>query len=210
MAVGGVPGHRLDRVRDGVAEVEHLAQAAVALVGGDDAQLGPRAGGDDLRRGRVGAGADALPQAAPGDQRRLDHLGVAGGELGARQAGQRVGVADHGAGLVKGADVVLGLLEVDTGLAAVGRVDLGHQRRGDLHVAHAALIGGGTEAGQVADHPAAEGDDEVLAGEAGARQLRPHDLGVGDRLGALARHDHHLAAHRRHACRDTGARRGRR
>ena len=34
-----------------------------------------------------------------------------------------------------GADIVLGLLQVDPGLAAVGRVDLGHKRRGDLDVA---------------------------------------------------------------------------
>ena len=99
---------------------------------------------------------------------------------------------------MKGPDVILGLLEVDTGLAAVGGIDLGHERRGDLHVAHAALVGGGTEAGQVADHSAAQGDDDVLAGEAGARQFGPHDLGVRNRLRALSRHDHHLAAQRRH------------
>ena len=88
-----------------------------------------------------------------------------------------------------GADVVLRLREVDAGLAPVGRVDLGDERRRDLDEAHAALIGGGAEAGEIADDATAEGDDHVLAGHAAAGELGPHDLGVGDRLRLLAGHD---------------------
>ena len=47
--VGGIAGHGLDRVTDGVAEIEDLAHAVVALVAGDDPQLGLRAGGDHAR-----------------------------------------------------------------------------------------------------------------------------------------------------------------
>ena len=52
VAVAPVSGRRLDRVPDRVAEVERLAAAGVALVGGDDRELGPRAGEDHARRAR--------------------------------------------------------------------------------------------------------------------------------------------------------------
>ena len=63
VAVAGVAGGRLDRVADRVAEVEHLARAAVALVGGHDAQLRARAADDHLVVDRC-ARRDALPQRA--------------------------------------------------------------------------------------------------------------------------------------------------
>ena len=137
------------------------------------------------------AGAHELPQPAAGDQRRLDHLGVAGGQLRVREGGERLGVGDHRHRLVEGAHVVLGLRQINAGLAAVGGVDLRHQGRGDLHHPHPALVGGRAEPGQIADHSAAERHDDVGARHGGARQLRPHDLGVGDRLGLLAGHDRH-------------------
>ena len=61
--------------------------------------------------------------------------------------------------------------EVDAGLAADGRVDLGEQRGRDLEDGDAAVPGGGEEPGEVADHAPADGDDEVAAGE---RQLGAH------------------------------------
>ena len=67
-----------------------------------------------------------------------------------------VGVHHHQLGLPDRADVVLALRQVDAGLAADGRVD--HREQGRRHVdqAHAALVGGGDEAGQVAHDAAAE------------------------------------------------------
>ena len=193
-----------------MAEVEHLAQAGVALVLGDDPQLGPRAGGDHPpvvgRRPR----AHALPQLAAGDQRRLDDLGVARRQLRGRKRRKRGRVGDHRGRLVVGADVVLGLGQIDAGLAAVGRVDLGNQRRRNLDIAHAALVGGGAEARQVADHAAAERDDDVLAGHARARQLRPDDLGVGDGLRLFAGHDRDAAVERLERIGVEAARPGRR
>ena len=138
----------------------------------------------------------AVPQPAAGDQRRLDHLGVAGGALLRRQRVQGLGVDEDGGGLVVGADVVLGLGQVDAGLAAVGGVDLGDQGGGHVHDRHAALVGRGAEAGEVADHAAAERDHVVGAGQARAHELGPHDLGVGHGLGLLAGHDAHAAGQR--------------
>ena len=145
-----------------------------------------------ITSGSVGSApdADALPQLAARDQRGLDDLGVAGGELGSAAASRASsGSAITARRLVVGADVVLGLGEVDAGLAAVRRVDLRDERRRHLHVADAALVGGGAEARQIADHAAAERDDEVRARHPCPRQLGPHDLGVGDGLRLLAGHD---------------------
>jgi hypothetical protein len=84
---------------------------------------------------------------------------------------------------VEGADEVLALREVDGGLAPDGGVDLAEQRRRDLQDGDAPVPGGGGEPGEVADHAAAEADDEVLAGERrlGARlpQLAEHAGGLG-------------------------------
>ena len=67
---------------DRVAEVQDLPAPRVALVGGDDRELRARAGEDRLLV-HLAAGRHALPQRPAGDQRRLQHLDPAGGELGA-------------------------------------------------------------------------------------------------------------------------------
>ena len=53
--------------------------------------------------------------------------------------------------------------EVDAHLAAHGAIDLGQQGRGDLQEAQPPGEGRGDEAGQVADHAAADGHDDRLA-----------------------------------------------
>ena len=68
VAVALVAAGRLDRVADCVAEVEHRAAPGVALVGGDDLELRPRAREDELVEIagiEVVDGADALPEAPP-------------------------------------------------------------------------------------------------------------------------------------------------
>ena len=93
------------------------------------------------------------------------------------QARQRVGVDEHARRLVVGADVVLRLGQVDAGLAAVGRVDLGDQRGRHLHDRHPALVGRRAEAREVADDAAAERDDVVGARSISrGQQLAPHPL----------------------------------
>ena len=117
--------------------------------------------------GRASAGAPhALPQRPAGDQRGLDHLGPAGGQLGRRQRGQDAGIGEHGGRLVVGAGVVLALGQVDAGLAAVGGVDLRDERGRHLHHRHAALVDRGAEAREVADDAAAERHHVVVAGHA--------------------------------------------
>ena len=81
VAVALVRGRRLDPVADRVAEVEHLAQAAVALVGGDDLALEAGAGEDDvgqLDRVELFDQPHPLPQRAAGQQPGLQRLDEAG------------------------------------------------------------------------------------------------------------------------------------
>ena len=87
---------------------------------------------------------------------------------------------------MEGADQVLALGRVDPGLAADRAVDLGEQRRRDLHEADAAAHHRRGEAGEVADHPAAEGDDEVVAADLLGDQPFDGALEPGPALGRLA------------------------
>ena len=167
VAVAAVAGRRLDRVADGVAEVEHLAAARVALVGGDDVDL--RAGavedhvvelvGVERRRARAPAPRARRPRSAPSSRPRRSRPRAPRPAASQASPGRRA----RPPGMVVGADVVLGLGQVDAGLAAVGGVDLGDQRRRHLDHRHAALVGGGAEAGEVADDAAAEGEHAIVA-----------------------------------------------
>jgi hypothetical protein len=120
----------------------------------------------------------------------LRHLGVAGQQLARRQGAQHLGVGQHQARLVEGADQVLALGQVDGGLAADRGIHLGQQRGGDLHEADAAQQDGGGEAGDVADHPAAQRDDQVAALAALFDQRAAEPLQVREVLGALAGRQH--------------------
>ncbi len=78
-----------------------------------------------------------------------------------RERCQEVGVAQHRTRLPKGADEVLTFGEIHPGLAANGSIDLGQQRRGDVHVGRASVIGGGGESSHVGDDPPTERDHHV-------------------------------------------------
>ena len=84
--------------------------------------------------------------------------------------------------LVEGADEVLGPRVVDADLAADGAVHHGQQRGGHADPVHAAHVGGGGEAGHVADHAAAEGDHQAVAAEARAPGRRRAALERARRL----------------------------
>jgi hypothetical protein len=92
---------------------------------------------------------------------------------------------------VERADQVLALGRIDAGLAADGTIDLGKQGRGDLHEAHAAAQDARGKAGQIANHAAAEGDDEVAALQAQRQKLLAQWLQFTETLGFFScRKDH--------------------
>ena len=187
------PGGGLDGVADGVAEVEHGAQARLLLVALHDPGLVLDGAGDQLlghgagRERRARQQPHAAQHGAPGEQAVLGDLGGAAAELARRQRVERAQVRQHQARLVERADVVLAGAEVHGDLAADGRVHLGEQRRRHLHEADAALVGGRHEPGQVADHAAAEGDQRVAAPQPAVVQHAVELLGAGEVLLPLAR-----------------------
>ena len=71
--------------------------------------------------------------------------------------------------LMEYADEVLAARGVYSGLAADRRIDLGEEGRGYLDEAHASPDDAGGEAGEIADHSAAKGNDDVAAFEPGGQ-----------------------------------------
>ncbi len=133
---------------------------------------------------RVGPEAvlEALQQRRVRQQAMLEELHRSLPELGVRQRAQRADVGEDRAGLPERARQVLALRQVDGRLAAHAGIDHGQQRGGHLVPGHAALEGGGSEAGEVADHASPHGDHrrgpvEALAREA-ALQLEPAPGGL--------------------------------
>ncbi len=175
--------HLLDGVAEGVAQVQHCPPAALIRVflhhgalDGDGPhqqrlQIGPSqpVGGQRPRVEVPLLHHQPLPQQRVGDEAVLGHFGQTGGELGRRQGGQRAHVGQHRPRLLERADEVLALGHVHARLAADAGVHHGQQASGAEHELHAAQVGGGHEAGHVADHAAAEGDDRPRSVQPGAQ-----------------------------------------
>ena len=94
---------------------------------------------------------------------------------------------------MEGADQILALPRVDAGLAADRGIHLGQQRGGHLHDADAAPQDAGGEAGQIADHAAAERDDAIAPLDAELEQAFAEGSQHGEALACLAGADHRLA-----------------
>ena len=190
-----VVGGGLDRVAERVAEVEGHARAALALllVEGDDVGLDLDGVGDDSDEDRSIALADLVDvlfecseEWRRGDDAGFDGLLQSGAEFLGWERGEEVDVDVDGARMVEAPDEVLAGGKVDAGFAADGGVDLGEQRGGNLDERHAAHVDGGEEAGDVADDPGAEGDEERVALGAGLGELLCEGFDGGEALVLLA------------------------
>ena len=186
----GRAGDRLDRVRDRVAQVQDGPEHRVALVRGDGSVLGPRA---SKRAGPARHAQGPAPGPSSGLAPTARHRGSGPSSRPPRtrppsprpQGARRHRVRDepvtgrtHRRGLRLG--------QVDAGLPTVGRVDLRHQRRGDLDHGNPALVGRRTEAREIADDPTTDREDEVVSASTRPRQLAKHALGLGTLLLRLA------------------------
>ncbi len=87
---------------------------------------------------------------------------------------------------MEGSDEVFALRRVDRGLAADRGIDLGQQRGGDLNVASATPQDARCEAGQVADHPAAERNDKIGSLRSQFQQSLAQGSELAEALGRLA------------------------
>ena len=164
-----VPLPLLDGVRESVPVVEDLAQLGLPQVGGDDLgldgdgpadQLGERgAGRVDARRCRSASMIVRIAGSAMNPHLTTSAM-PATSSCGGRRL-QRGEVGDHRGRLVERADHVLAGVGVDAGLAADRGVDHAEQRGRHLDDRDPAHPGGGGEAGDVGDRPAAQPDHHV-------------------------------------------------
>ena len=84
------------------------------------------------------------------------------------------------------ADQVLALRQVHGGLAADGRVDLRRERGGDLYDREPPHVGGGDEAGQIADHAPTQGHHHVGPVRLLGGELPVQGVGHLERLGLFS------------------------
>ena len=190
---------RFQRVGEGVAEIEQGAVAALALVAGDDARLRPAGMG---HRGpqqvlvavdqRLTVLFEPVEEGGVVDEAVLHDLGIAGPPFAQRQRGERRHVGEHQPRLVEAADQVLAVAAVDAGLAADAAVRLGEKRRRDLDEGDAAQQDARGEAGEVADHPAAECDQHGRSLDSPAEDALQHACQRFEVLAALAGPDHQV------------------
>jgi hypothetical protein len=169
----------LERVAEGVAQVEQAPRAGFALVARDDPGLHPHRGCDrvleQLRtpgrdvRGRL---REPREERAIRQHRALQDLVGAAAELPLWQRREQLGVGDHGARLVERAHQVLGAGVVDADLASDRAVHHREQRGRDLHPVEPAHVDGGGEAREVADDAPAERQHDAVATEAAPLECR--------------------------------------
>ena len=93
-------------------------------------------------------------------------------EIPAGQGLRHAGVHEDALRLVEGAYGILAgsLVQVQSDFPADGTADLGQHGRGELDVGNAPVPGGGGEAGDIAYHTAAEGDEHIAGAKAKVRQ----------------------------------------
>src|ERR1051325_10466743 len=116
----------------------------------------------------------------------LDDFGESLFELSRRQGLQKIDIVDNERGLVHGAEEVLARARVHRGLATDRAVYHREQSSRNLDVRDAAVKNGGDKSGEIADHAAAQPDDERLSIYPGSDQLLATRAGLFERLRAFA------------------------
>ena len=168
----------LDRMAEGVSEVERLAESGFARVGTHHAGLDRHAGRDGgKQRGRLASeqirdrALEIREVLGACHHAMLDRFGESRAPVRGRERADQLDVDQHCGGRMKSADEILARRRIHPRLAADRRVDHGEQRGGTLDHGHAAQEGRGHEAGEVADDTATESDDGSVAAIARREQL---------------------------------------
>ena len=172
----GKAGRCLERMPEGVAEIEQRAVAGLALVARHDRGLAAARDRDRVLARRT-AGEHVLPvrlqpgeEAGIAEQAELRDLRIAGAEVARGKRVEQRGIGDHQDRLMERADQVLAVARIDPGLAADRGIDLRQQRGRHLHDVEAAAQDRGGKAREIADHAAAERDHHVVALDARIEQ----------------------------------------
>ena len=173
---------RLSSARSPVSRSSRATIAGLGAAALGDRVLARGAAGKDL----VAIGLQPVEEFRIAQHAVFDDFGIAGAELALRQRVEHLGVGDHQHRLMKRAEQVLAVRRVDAGLAADGGVHLRQQRRRYLHEIDAATDDRGGEAGEIADHAAAERHDQIVALDLRGDQPLADLLEHGVALGRLA------------------------
>ena len=127
-----------------------------------------------------------MPVVGAVEQSVLEHLAVAAEQFARREGDNERGYDEGIERLRIGADGVLHTGVVEARLAAGGGINHGEERGGDIDMGHAALVGGGSEAAEVADDAAADADEDIVARSAVGEEEVPYLLHGGEGLVLLA------------------------
>ncbi len=116
----------------------------------------------------IAAGKDVAPigfepgkEAGVTEQSVFGDLGIAGAELARRQCIERRSIGEHQDRLMEGADQILAMRRIDRSLAADRGLDLRQECRWDLDIVEATPHHRSGEAGEIADHAAAQRNCEI-------------------------------------------------
>ena len=182
----GVSRPRLERVREGVAEVEDAAPVLFVRIGDDDRALVRRAGADHLALRQA-------PHLAPGEQAGLHHLGHAGQSFLFGEGRQKTRVYVNPPRRMERAYEVLPRVGVDPRLTADSRVDHANKRRRHGDPTNAAEIRRGHKSREVRRGASTERDNPAVAPDL---ELLRQTLNDSERLRPFTAW-HRMRGHRR-------------
>ena len=153
----------------GVAEIQNTPQVGLALIRRHHRSLDLATAGDHLFEHSHIPTQNGLPlfgkiakKFRVIDHAVFDHLGQPVQQFGRRQRHENIAVDVHATGLIKGADQILALRDIDPGLATHRAVHLGQKGGGNLDKRDAPHVDGGQKTGDISGHPASQGDERVL------------------------------------------------
>ena len=153
-----------------MAKVQQGAFALLCLVAHDDVgfhlhrpahRLDPC--GHIPGRQRLPLGFQPVKKRRIAEQPVFHHLAITGKEIARLERAKNGRIGQHQRGLMKGPHKVFALRYVDSGLAAHRTVHLRQQRCRDLHKSHTPTQDCGCKAHQIANHSAAQSDNNVFA-----------------------------------------------
>jgi hypothetical protein len=183
-----------------VAEIQNGPHSCFTFVGLDHPSLDCAISADDCLEGRripvqdsVGVFLEYPKQLLIRDHRVFDHFGKTRTEFSDRQRPERQDIRHDQPWLVERTHQVLSLWKVHTRLPPDAAIHLCQERGWEVHEGDPAKECGGNEAGEIADHPTAEGKDGGAPIQTGAHQFAAQVGGLIQGLAFFARGDGHHA-----------------
>ena len=160
-------------VTDGVTKVQNHAQTGVMLVLLDNIALDAHAFVDNMLHIALKVRlSNHVQNVRIGNAAIFNHFRHTIVEDAFRQGSENVGVDDDQLRLIKRADQIFALRQIDAGFSADRRIHLCKQRSRNLAHMNAAQIGCCGKAGDIADHTAAQCDDQIRTGQFRFAQIR--------------------------------------